>query len=319
MSTVYEKNVTLDASANDGTFFYGFTLWLYLLVRWLVDDLGGWVITASSTRGTGAGDADTVDDSDLWGSDYTKPAHGLAWVALYCATRDLAVVLQVGTSIYDCRIKAAYGGQYTTAGGGTATQVPALAGETVIAGGGTDASPSFASAMASGSFVVQSKGDTATRRFKHLVYPAAGGSAGAAGVFFALVELELGDAGATDEMFVVSIGTLPTKATLTDEASGVCWALCQKGEAGEEIVRVKCLEVGSIPGGASASPRTAKKPIARIRVQRDASPADLLGRCVDLYWWGPAGSVVRTGNLSGTKDQLGLGPVCFGWDGSEPA
>ena len=319
MATVYTKNETLDTASDNGVVQYGLSLWLWLLVRFLCDELG-WTVSASATRNAvDYGDADTADDDDLWTTE-AKPAYPFAWIALYHAGLDLAVVVQTGATPNQTRIKAAYSATpYLLAGGGTATQVPALAGEEVIVGGGTDASPTFGAAPSSDSYVVQSKGDDVTGRFKHLVYPSAGGVAGCPGVFLALVELTNGDAGADDTMIVASIGTLPTKATMIDEADGVCWSRAQLGEAGEALVRCKCLEVGSIPGAASASPRTMEKPIAYIRVQRDASPADLLGRCVDLYWWGPVGPVVQTGNLSGTKDQLCLGPVCFGWDGTEPS
>lgn len=308
MATVYAKDQTFDASDSTPVSFPGFGAWVWLFVRFLVDELG-WVITASSTRiALDFGNADTADDDDLW-SDETKAGYPYAWVGLYHAGRDLALCLGAGASIYDWTLKGAYGGQYLLAGGGDADTMPTVAGEKTL---------SAAAGLNSGTFVVQAKGDSTTGRFKFVAYPGAGGVAGAAGVFLALVQLVNGDAGAVDEMLVASVPTLPTRTTLSDESSGVCWALCQKGEAGEELVRCKMLTVGSIPGSASASPRTAEKPIAYIRVQRDASPADLLGRCVDLYWTGWACAAVETGTLSTTRDQLCTGPLCFGWDGSEP-
>lgn len=310
MATVYTKDQTYDASITSGPdiSYYGYTYWRWLLVRFLVDELG-WAVTASSTRAAlDYGDADTADDDDLW-TDETKPGYAFAWIGLYHAGLDLALCIQAESGIYPTTIKAAFGGQYVVAGGGDADTMPSLPDEATIATGG---------GLSTGTFVVQAKGDDTTGRFKLLVYPSAGGAAGAAGVFLALVELTNGDTGADTTLMVASIGTLPTRTTLTDEDAGVCWALCQKGEAGEAIERVKCLSVGSIPGSASASPRTSEKPIAYIRVQRDASPADLLGRCVDLYWTGWACAAIETGNLSTTRDQICSGPLCFGWDGTVP-
>lgn len=320
MATVYLTNEPIDTSlAAENTANYGLAVWLWFTVQLMI--AGGWVVTASSRRDDPvAGDADVVDDDDLWTSA-AEIAASLSWIALRHEATDRAVVFQRGAQAYQVRAKLAFGGTYTVAAGGTATQVPTLAGEEVIAGGGSDASPTFAVAPTSGTFVFQGKADTTAGTFKATTYPTAGGSAGAEGCMVALVGLTRGDPGADTLFAIASIGTLPTRATLTDEDTGVCWARVQLGEDDEAIARVKCLAVGSIPGS-SASGRGGAKPIAYIRVQRDGAPSDLMGRAVDLYWYGPASSVPRVGELPVEGDDpipfLIAGPLCWEWNGEEP-
>ena len=154
---------------------------------------------------------------------------------------------------------------------------------------------------------------------KFVVYPAAGSATGGSGCEFSVAKMAGGRSGADDTLFVCSPLTTPALGALNDDTTSVLWSRSQKGLGGESFERVKMLPVGSIPGGASSDPASNAKPIATIHVMRDTAPADQFGVVQREYWYGPASSVPRTGNLSASKDLLIIGPRACVWDGTEPA
>lgn len=334
MSLVLTKNIAINCAAvspvgdGDGVsgFQYGQSAYLYYLKQLLVA-LGA-VVTVSSTRTSGTGtDANTAANSDQWSTVY-KAMYGSAYIgirlpAVRGITRRLCIqVAAAGPgSAFTARVKIAWSGDYTTGGGGTATQVPTVAGEEVVLGGGTDASPTFAAwGPNTGSYIFQGLGYTdSPGGFVALLYPPAGSASGGPGWFFALDPLEDSsyETGCDDAVLISYAQATPDAGSLVAENS--CFARSRLGLSGAAWSALKMLAVGSIPGSAAAEPRTSKKPTARIRYARDTSPADSFGLSRLFRWFGPASSVPRTGTLLATKDKLIIGPLCMPWDGTEPA
>lgn len=334
MALVLTKNIAIDCAAvspigdGDGVsgFQYGQSAFLYYLKQLFVA-LGA-VVTVSSTRTSGTGTAaNAVANSDQW-TDVYKAMYGSSYFAVrFPAVRGITrrMCIQVDSvgpgSSFKVRIKVAWGGDYVIAGGGTATQVPTVAGEVVWKGGGTDASPSFVVlGPNSGDYIFQGLGYTdSPGGAVAVMYPTAGSAVGGAGFFFALDPLVDGSfvSGCDDAVLISFAQATPDIANLL--AENVCFARSQLGLGGEAWAALKMLAVGSIPGSAAAEPRTLEKPTARIRYARDTAPADSFGLSRLFRWYGPVGSVPRTLNLLTTKDLLVIGQLCTPWDGTEPA
>lgn len=326
MARVYLQNQGIDtteatdAAGGDGAdgYVYGGAIWAWLLVQLLL--AAGWTVTCTSTRTSGTGTAaNAVTDTNQW-TTAAKIAYSESHVGLYHAATGRSLSLQRVTSSGVWRIKTGRdSGQYNIASGATATRVGAVATEGVCAGSGSDASPvGLNFHPEAGSYVFQGVAESTTGAFKVATYPVAGGATGASGCFLALVSLEYGVTGADDMVIVASAGKTPELADLNTEVSSCAWAWSQLGEAGESFERVRFCAVGPIPGSAAADVRTGKKPCAYIRVERDGAPSDLFGRCVDLYWYGPASSVPLTGNLSTSDDLLIMGPLCWAHNAVAP-
>lgn len=334
MSFVVTKNIAINTAAvspvgdGDGVsgFGYGQSAFLYYLKELLVA-LGA-VVTVSSTRTSGTGTAaNAVANSDQW-TDVYKPMYGSSYIAVrFPAVRGITrrMCIQVDSvgpgSSFNVRIKVAWSGDYSIAGGGTATQVPTVAGEMVWRGGGTDASPTFqAWGPNSGDYIFQGLGySDSPIGAVALMYPTAGSATGGTGWFFALDPLvdSTYPTGCDDAVLISFAQATPDVANLT--AENACFARSQLGLGGMAWGGVKMLAVGSIPGSAAAEPRSSEKPIATIIYARDTAPADAFGQSRMFQWFGPTSSVPRTGNLSTTKDKLIIGPLCMPWDGTEPS
>jgi hypothetical protein len=334
MSLVLTKNISINTAAvspvGDGNgvsgFQYGQSAYLYYLKQLLVA-LGA-VVTVSSTRTSGTGtSANAAANSDQW-TDVYKAMYGSSYIgirlpAVRGITRRLCIQVDATGpgSGFNARVKIAWGGDYTTSGGGTATQVPAVSGEGIVLGGGTDASPTFAAwGPNTGDYIFQGLGySDSPMGFVALMYPPAGSASGGAGWFFAMDPLEDSsyESGCDDVVLIKFAQATPDAASLAAEVA--CFARSQLGLGGVAWSALKMLAVGSIPGSAAAEPRTNKKPTARIRYARDTSPADSFGLSRLFRWFGPASSVPRTGTLLTTKDKLIIGPLCLPWDGTEPA
>lgn len=334
MALVLTKNIPVDCAAvspvgyGDGVsgFQYGRAHYLWLLKELLV--AMGATVTITSTRTSGTGSlANAAANSDQWTTKYHS-MYGSSYFAATLPTvngisRKLCFqVDSVGIANgYLVRAKIAWSGTYNLAAGGTATQVPTLAGEVVFLGGGTDASPTFVPwGPTSGDFIFQGLGYTdSPHGAVAMLYPTAGSATGGSGWFFAVDPLEAGsfESGCDDAVLISVAQATPDVTSLTTEA--VCWARSQLGLGGAAWEELKMLAVGSIPGSAAAEPRTNKKPTARIRYARDTSPADSFGLSRLFRWFGPSSSVPRTGTLLTTKDKLIIGPLCMPWDGTEPS
>lgn len=335
MTLILSKNNAIDTLAitdvsyGDGVtgLRYGDAAWIYY-VKEIVKAIGG-TVTASSTRTSGTGDtANGAANSDQW-SDRQHTCYAFAWVAFKMPTvRGITrrfVIQRPGIgSGESCRVKINWSTDYT---GGTATQVPTVAGEVVVIGGGTDASPTFETmCLTTGSYILQALGySDSPQCFFVGMYPSAGGIVGSAGLFFALDALVDGSfiSGCDDAVFLRAKQTTPTVGSLTSDDAGTahCFARARLGLTGPGPTweAVKMLAVGSIPGAAAAEPRGNKKPTARCKYQRDASPPDSFGLSRLFRWFGPVGSVPRTTNLASTKDGLVWGQLISPWDGTEPA
>lgn len=335
MALVTDKDNVLDMSAvtdvsyGDGVtgLQYGDAAWIWY-VKEAVKLIGG-SVTASSTRTSGTGDtANAAANSDQW-TDRQHACYGSAWIAFKMPavrgiTRRICLQRAGVSSGQSVRAKINWTTDYT---GGTATQTPTVAGETVFLGGGTDASPTFDTfAPSTGSYIVQCLGyDTSPQCFAVAMYPAAGGAVGSAGLFFALDALEDSSyiSGCDDAILVRSKQTTPIVGSLVSDDAGTahCFARARLGLTGPDPTweAVKMLAVGSIPGSASAEPRGNKKPVARIKYARDTSPPDSFGLSRLFRWYGPVGYVPMTANLSSTKDLIVIGQLALPWDGTEPA
>lgn len=334
MALILTKDIPIDTAAispvgdGDGVtgFQYGASAFLYYLKELLVDI--GAVVTVTSTRTSGTGtDANNASDTDQW-TDVYKQMYGSSYIgirmpAVRGITRRLCIqVSSVGpASAFNVRMKIAWGGDYNIAGGGTATQVPTVAGEEIVIGGGTDAAPTFAAwGPNTGSYIFQGLGySDSPAGAVALMYPPAGSAEGGAGWFFAMDPLVSGtyETGCDDVILISCAQATPTSGDLTGETH--CFARSQLGLGGEAWEELKMLNVGSIPGGAPARPRDNKKPVATILYARDTSPVDSFGESRMFKWYGPVSSVPRTLNLLSTKDLLVIGPLCMPWDGTEPA
>lgn len=335
MSLVLTKNIAIDCAAispvgyGDGVsgFQYGQSHYLWLWKELLVS-LGA-TVTVSSTRTSGTGTAaNAAANSDQWTTKY-HPMYGSSYVGIRLptmrgVTRRLCVQVDAAgppSTGFNARVKIAWSADYTTSGGGTATQVPAVSGEEIVLGGGTDASPTFAAwGPNTGSYIFQGLGYTdSPGGFVALLYPPAGSASGGSGWFFALDPLEDSsyETGCDDAVLISYAQATPDAGSLVTESS--CFARSRLGLSGAAWSALKMLAVGSLPGNAAAEPRTGKKPTARIRYARDTSPADSFGVSRLFRWFGPASSVPRTGTLLTTKDKLIIGPLCMPWDGTEPA
>lgn len=335
MALVTDKDKVIDVTAvtdpsyGDGVtgLQYGDAAWIYY-VKEMVKDIGG-SVTASSTRTSGTGDtANAAANSDQW-SDVQHVCYASAWVgfkmpAVRGTTRRICIQRGAISSGQSVRIKINWSTDYT---GGTATQTPTVSGEEIVHGGGTDASPTFDTFCPStGNYILQALGySDSPQCFAVAMYPSAGGIVGSAGLFFAIDALEDSSyiSGCDDAVLVRAAQATPTIGGLTTESAltSMCFARARLGLTSPSPTweAVKMLAVGSIPGSAAAEPRGNKKPIARIKYARDASPADSFGLSRLFRWYGPVGSVPQTANLSSTKDLLVIGQITLPWDGTEPA
>lgn len=329
MTINYLQNQAIDAAAvtdaagGDGAvgFQYGSGHYLYLVKTLLVAS-GVWVVDASSTRTSGTlTPANAVANSDQWSSAY-KVAYDYAWISLRNTITNRTIVLQRGTTAADLYAKIAYSGSYNIAAGGTATQVPTLAGEEVVWGAGPDAAPTPAAFFpGAGSFTFQGRADSTTDGFWSLAYPVAGGATGAGGFLLALdpIVASSGPAGADTAVWMVCGSTTPALANVNDDANSVCWARSQYGTGGVSVERVKMLAVGTFPNGAPPDPRTGDKLRCAIQYQRSTAPADHFGESSLFQWYGPAGSIPRTMDVGASvKAKLIAGIHALDWDGSEP-
>lgn len=335
MALLLNKNVAVNTAAitapsygNGATgLLYGDAAYLYWIIQ-IIKAIGG-TVTASSTRTSGTGSqANSASNSDLW-DDVQRVCYGLAWIAVRMPTvRGITrrLVFQRGdTSVgQTLRAKMNWSSDYT---GGTATQVPTIAGEAIIIGGGTDASPTFdVMSPNTDAYILQAIGyNDSPQCWAAAMYPVAGSAVGGAGMFMALDALVDGSfiSGCDDAVFLRSLAATPSIAGLTSEnpATAQCFARVRVGLTvpGPSWEAVKMLAVGSIPGSAAAEPRGNKKPTARCKYQRDGAPGDSFGLSRLFRWFGPAGSVPRTANLVSAKDLFVLGQLCWPWDGTEPA
>ena len=330
MTINYLKNQAInaaavtDAASGDGAtgYQYGSGHYLYLVKTLLVAS-GVWTMVASSTRTSGLGTvANGVSNSDLWTTAF-KVAYEGAWISLRNTITGRTIVLQRGSTAESLYAKIAWAGSYNIAAGGTATRVPALAGEQVVWGTGPDATYTPAAFFpGAGSFTFQGRADSTTDGFWSLAYPVAGGTVGASGFLLALdpIVASSGPAGADSAVWHICGPTTPALSNVNDDASSTCWARTQYGTGSVAPARVKQLAVGTFPNNSPPDPRTSDKLRCAIQYQRSTAPADHFGVSSLMQWYGPAGPIPRTMDVGASvKAKLIAGIHALDWDGTEPS
>lgn len=339
-ATIHTKNLSINAAGttnaaqgdgSSGYAYYG--EFLYRVVQ-TIKARGG-TVTYSSTRTSGTGtDANGRSNADNWDGPY-RTAYGYSQIAwsmptVHGVTRHYCAQLGGYGGTNTWRLKMNFTAAYTTSGGGSATQVPAVAGEYVLFGGGTDASPTFVAFQpTSGSFYFQSLYYDTTNLggIVAAMYPTTGGVAGVTGAFFAIDPFQDGtyESGDDDAVTISLPAKLPVGSDLI-EANEYVRYVAQKSLGGVAITSLKGLTKGAIPGGAAASARSGRRPGAQISWNRDASPTTPGGVSTCLIWNGPVTSVPNRAKLYSLKnpsdppvEKLLLGDVAVDWDGTVPS
>lgn len=338
MAIVTRKNIAIntaavsDVSYGNGVtgYLYGDAAYLYYVKEFLKNELGGTVtITSKRTSGTGL-DANNAANSDQW-TDPQDLAHGYAYFGITMPAvhgRVRSLVFQRGPNSvgYTLRIKQAWdAGNYNIAGGGTATQVPTLAGEEIVLGGGTDASPTFdAFFPSSGSYILHGTGyDDDPICGAVFAYDVAGTVTGGVGMFFALDAYETGtfDTDQDSSPLVRVPQATPSAAHMSSEdmITGQSRIIAQRTLGGEAFSGARLRMPVEIAAGVT-NPYNSKKPIVDAWwLARSTAPIDPGGKSRLFKIYLPSSSVPRTGNLTSTKDKIIVGPLALPWDGTEPS
>lgn len=339
-AVIHTKNLSIncagvtDAAQGDGSLgyaYYGEFLWRTIQV---IKARGG-TVTYSSSRTSGTlTDANGRSNSDLWDGPY-RTAYGysqIAWSmpAVRGVTRHYCAQIGSYASTNTWKLKVNTTAAYTTAGGGNSVQMPAVAGEHILFGGGTDASPTFVIYQpTSGSFYFQGLyyATVDLGGVVCLMYPTGGGLAGCDGAFFAIDPFQDGTYESGDDD-VVNI-SLPAKIPVAGdfvESSDYVRYLAQKSLGGAAITSLKCLPKGPIPGSAASSARTGRRPCAQVGFSRDASPTTPGGLSSCLQFHGPIASVPNRAKLYSNKtplatplEKLVIGQFQVDWDGTVPS
>lgn len=337
VATIHTKNLSINAAGTttvpqgDGASPFGYNgEFIYRSIQ-TIKARGG-TVTYSSTRTSGTGtDANGRSNTDTWDGPY-RTAYGLSQIAwsmpaVRGVTRHYCAQIGPFGNTSTWRLKMNFTAAYTTSGGGSATQVPAVAGERVLFGGGTDASPTFvAFGPTSGSFYFQSLYyDTANLGgVVCAMYPTTGGTAGCAGAFFAIDPFQDGTyESGDDDAVTISLPKIPLGYELVEAYDYVRY-VAQKGLGGAAITSLKGLSKGPIPGSAAASARSGRRPGAQISWTRDTAPTTPGGVSTCLIWNGPVTSVPNRAKLYSLKtgsftEKLLLGEIGMDWDGTVPS
>lgn len=331
MTRILRKNRQIDPTAltpvgyGDGVtgFNYGIAQWIYE-TKELIKAIGG-TVTVSSTRGSGTGtDANTSGASDLWTNEY-HAAYGKGYVgvklpAVRGVTRRFLIQRGDNSNGQTVRIKVNRTADYLDTG--TPTQAPTVAGEKLLLGGGSDASPTFDTVFpGSGSYVFQGVGySDAPQGFVAIAYSDVGDIVGGPGFFFAVdpYETDSYPVGADDASILLDPQQTPTIGRLATEGAGaVCRAWADLGGGSEDLLPARMVLPDGL-GAMPANPRTSKKPIYDVYYRRDTAPTEYYGKSRLFKAYGPLGALVKTLNNLTTKDLLLLGQLVVDWDGTEP-
>lgn len=337
--TIHTKNLSIDAAGltnaaqgdgSNGYVYYGH--FLYYLVQ-VLKALGA-TVTYSSTRTSGTGiSANGRANSDQWDGAY-RTAYGRSQIAwsmptVRGVTRHYIAQLGDYGATNTWRLKMNTSTAYTTSGGGSATQVPAVAGEHLVFGYGTDASPAFdVFQPQGGSYYFHGIYESTLGGVVCAMYPSVGGTTSALGAFFAIDPLRDGtyESGDDDVVTVSTLGKTPELSDFADATLGRARMIAQKGLGGAAMKPFVANAKGTVPGSAASSTRTGRKLCAQIAWQRDASPACPGGLSSMLQWYGPVGTVPNRLKLYSLKtpaatpvEKLLLGQVLIDWDGSVPS
>lgn len=328
MALVLRKNRTINTVAvTPPAYGNGITGFVYGAAQWLFEIketslLIGAAVTCSTTRTSGTGvDANNLTATDQWASEYDV-AYGYSYIGLRMPTvRGITrrVLLQRGhnsvgnSAIIKWNDTADYGVT------GSPTVPPVVAGEMFVLG----SSPGDfqVGGPGSGSYILHGIGySDSPQGFMCFSYPVGGGEVPSAGHFFGIDPLKDGtyDAGTDDAQFQFKSQFTPTIAELGDDATvGTAKARARLGlpEASWKCTKLIIPpDLGSFP----ASARTAKKPLFDARYVRVSSPSEYYGISRLLKLYGPLGTLIRTLNVSSTKDHILCGPLALPWDGTEP-
>ena len=280
-----------------GFTYYGGVLWH--LTRVLL--LCGATCTGSSTRTSGTGSAaNAMTATDQWTGGAFNTAYTGAWWACSITINGIKrnLVFQsegVGSLGVRAKMTVGVGNEFTNSGGSvSATRTKAVTGEEYLAGGGTDASPTYGGMPALGvNYYVNACWDSATGYLAFAMTKAAGSDKTGAGFVFALLPLDTDTYLSTRDTHVVlcSPGTVLTATSFTESSTNpIALYQCRKGISGTDIANVKPSYRIAIEATA-ADPGTGDKIDGLVGWKRDTAPVDTGGLTSDCIALGSVTSV----------------------------
>lgn len=302
-------------------------LCMYELKTLLVS--AGWVVKSSSDASSLGYNA-SGDNINNGGSGSGGMANNSAWFRIQspagAGTPELTV--QRGTTNALWRIKFSQSNAFT-AGSPGATQTPSATNERIDYGGGTDASPSFATLFT---------GTEGAQRFKAGAdgsspygwwagsFPSGGGSPTAALCFDPLVGTESTD-GSKNCLYLAGSNAYASAQMATENAGSTNHIRAYLAAVTPTTgVDVCCMLYASgtathIPSANGTNPITAKDEIYPIPLNRrgaQASPG-WKGLTTIMKWTGVSRTTGDTQTVSTTRDRIVFGSVSLPWNGSVPA
>lgn len=265
--------------------------------------LCGGTCTGSSTRTSGTGtSANAMTATDQWALGSYTAAYAGAWWACSITIGGIQrnYVIQVnGAGNLGVRIKVSYGAgsEFTNSGGSvTAVRTKAVTGEGYVTGGGTDASPTFATMPFGGTtYYVSAWWDVATGYLGYSWHPTAGGTAASAGFVFAILPIDANTVLSTRDTHVTlcSPTYLLTASSFTEASTDTrATYQCRRGITSTAFAAVKPQYRVAL-GATSTDPGTGDKIDSLVSWKRDASPVDTGGLTPDMIALGQTTSVPR--------------------------
>lgn len=248
-----------------------------------------------------------------------------AWVNLRWPSGTRELVIQRGTS--DLLWRITYSPTAFSTGSPAATVVPSSANSSIIMGGGTDGSPTFATWFSSnGGYRFHAGADNASPYgFFFVTYPTGGGNPNGGLVFDPLTGtpaedtdpcvFHIGMAGSS--AFLSGSVAATTSSSTTSRCCG--WLAYGLGGAGFVTIPAASLTVGgstAVPNGLPSNPHNGKDDGVAIFFARNSgltSPTGYKGASSVMKWNGTSRS---TPNTFASKTRICLGDVSLPWDGS---
>lgn len=261
----------------------------------------GATCTGSSTRTSGTlSDANAMTSGDQWSTGPYNTAYVGAWWACSITlngTQWNFVIQSPGAGTPGVRIKVSVGAgnEFTNSGGSVSVvRTKAITGEGYIAGGGTDASPTYETLPFGGAaYYLSSWWDSATGYFGFSMTLAAGSTKSGSGFVFAILPLDPLTvlASRCQHIVLCTPSSVLTAANLT-EISTAARAVyrCRQGISLTEFATVK--PRGRVAVDTTATdPGTGDKIASLVSWNRDSAPVDSGGLTSDVILLGQTTSV----------------------------
>ena len=286
----------------------------------------GWVINKSSDGTTYNSSGDQITSGS---SGATGMANNSAWFVIMGPTQDgynRSFAIQRGTTNLVWKVKYSLGAGFS-GGSPSATQMPSATDEQTILGGGTDASPSFASLFAADSgyrYHAIAGGAAENYVFYSAAYPIGGGTCTHSIYFDRLASSTY--ATEDSDPYVMNFGANAlTSAIWSNSANNCPLTWWKKGLVGETFTKVMAAfyydGTSSLIGATGTNPFNGKDdglPIFYGRPTAAGTVNGFKGISRFLYFKLAARSTGDTISVSSTRDKIYFDDIIFPWNGVSP-